>query len=93
MDVGNTLPPSLSNVSFYIWGTISDHGHLGLHYRANHKKNSLFVCQRRLVGGAIGGWAHCNGWNGIHGTESNVVSICLIPFHMFHSSLYTKPSL
>jgi hypothetical protein len=21
------------------------------------------VCQWRLVGGAIGGWAHCSGWN------------------------------
>jgi hypothetical protein len=34
--------------------------------------------QRRLAGGAIGGQAHCNGWNGINGTESNVVSICPI---------------
>ena len=22
--------------------------------------------QCRLAGGAIGGWAHCNGWNGIN---------------------------
>ena len=32
--------------------------------------------------------ANCNGWNG---TESNVVSICLIPFHWFHSSHYKEP--
>jgi hypothetical protein len=25
--------------------------------------------QWRLVGGAMGGWAHCNGWNGINGTH------------------------
>lgn len=37
--------------------------------------------QMRLVGGAVGGWAHYNDWSGIIGTESNVVSICLIPFH------------
>jgi hypothetical protein len=32
----------------------------------------LTVDQRRLVGGAIGGQAHCNGWNGINGTVSNI---------------------
>jgi hypothetical protein len=37
--------------------------------------------QRRLVGRAVGGWAHCNDWNDIIGTQSNVVWICLIPFH------------
>ena len=33
-----------------------------------------WVCQWRLVVGAIGigGQAHCNGWNGINGTESNM---------------------
>ena len=46
----------------------------------------LLVLQWRLVGGAIGEQDHCNGWNRINGTESNVVSICLIPFHYFHSS-------
>ena len=25
--------------------------------------------QRRLVGGAIGGWAYCHGWIGIYGME------------------------
>ena len=25
--------------------------------------------QWRLVGGAMGGWAHCNGWNGNNGTH------------------------
>ena len=29
------------------------------------------VYQRKLVGGAIGGWAHYNGWNGINGTVPN----------------------
>jgi hypothetical protein len=28
--------------------------------------------QRRLGGGAIRGQDTCNGWNGIHGTESNM---------------------
>jgi hypothetical protein len=28
--------------------------------------------QRKLVGGATGGWAHCNGWNGINGMELNM---------------------
>jgi hypothetical protein len=28
--------------------------------------------QRRLLGGDIGGWAHYNDQNGIHGTESNM---------------------
>ena len=27
--------------------------------------------QRWLLGGAIGGLAHCSDWNGIHGTEPN----------------------
>ena len=52
--------------------------------------------QGRLVWGSIGGWAHCNGWNGIIGTESNVVStclICLIAFHLFPSSHYYGPIL
>ena len=26
---------------------------------------------RLLVGGAIGGWANCNGWNGIDGMVPN----------------------
>lgn len=26
------------------------------------------ICQRSLMGGAIGGWAHSNDWNGINGT-------------------------
>ena len=30
------------------------------------------VTQWRLVGGAKGGWAHCNGWNAINGTISNM---------------------
>jgi hypothetical protein len=30
------------------------------------------INQRRLVGETIGGPAHCNGWNGINGTESNM---------------------
>jgi hypothetical protein len=30
------------------------------------------LSQRRLVGGAIGGWVYCNGWNGINGTVSNM---------------------
>ena len=56
----------------------------------------LQLGQGRLVGGAIGGHAPCNGWNEMNGTESNVVSICLmclIPFHYFHSSLYNEPIL
>ena len=28
--------------------------------------------QRTLVGGVIGGQDHCNGWNGINGTVSNI---------------------
>ena len=40
------------------------------------------ICLWRLVGGAIGGQAHCNGWNGINGT------ICLtLPFIPFTMSL------
>ena len=31
--------------------------------------------QRSLVGGSIGGRAHCNGWNGINGTVSNTATI------------------
>jgi hypothetical protein len=31
------------------------------------------------------------GWNIINGMESNVVSMCLIPFHLFHSSHYNDP--
>ena len=49
--------------------------------------------QRRLVGGVIGGLAHCNGWNGIHGTESNMWLICLTSFYSFHSSHYNEPVL
>jgi hypothetical protein len=37
----------------------------------NFKTAKMSISQRRLVVGAIGGWAHCYGWNGIHGTESN----------------------
>jgi hypothetical protein len=32
----------------------------------------LGIQQRRLVGGAIVGRAHCYGWNGMNGTESNM---------------------
>lgn len=47
-------------------------------------KETAWAHQRRLMEVAIGGWGHCNGWNGISGIESNVVSICLclIPFHL-----------
>jgi hypothetical protein len=31
--------------------------------------------QWRLVGGAIGGWSNCNGWNGINSTVSNTSNI------------------
>jgi hypothetical protein len=56
----------------------------------------LYSKQRRLVGGAIGGWAHCNVWNAINGTDSNTSNIwkpCLILFHQFHSSHYNEPVL
>jgi hypothetical protein len=36
-------------------------------------RSSVCSKQERLVRGAIGGRAHCNGWNIIHGTESNMV--------------------
>uniref|UniRef100_A0A8C7IR03 Single stranded DNA binding protein 2a n=1 Tax=Oncorhynchus kisutch TaxID=8019 RepID=A0A8C7IR03_ONCKI len=29
------------------------------------KSAQTFLSERRLVGGAIGGQAHCNGWNGM----------------------------
>jgi hypothetical protein len=44
--------------------------------------------QRRLVGGAIGGWAHCNGWSGING-KMKVVYIILKTLqyiHRFHNT-------
>lgn len=52
--------------------------------------------QRRLVAGAVRGQAHCNGWTGINGTESNVVSICLmflIPFRLFQSLQWAFPPI
>jgi hypothetical protein len=33
------------------------------------------------VGGAIGGLAHCNGWNGMNGTKSNVYFLGAHNFH------------
>ena len=60
------------------------------------KHTSLWIVHghhRRRAGGVIGGGAHCNGWNGVIGTEANVVSIGLIPFHLFHSSHYNEPVL
>ena len=48
-------------------------------YRPQHGVRNLSGAGRFwswVVGGAIGGGAHCNGWNRINGTESNVVSIC-----------------
>ena len=51
--------------------------------------------QRRLVGGAIGGWAHCNGWNGINGSDLNmwfpyVWYRTMIPFQPVQ---WTRPSI
>ena len=54
--------------------------HSGKPLKSRAREKRVSVDQRRLVGGAIGGWAHCNGWNGFKGTESNVVSICLMCF-------------
>jgi hypothetical protein len=53
----------------------------------------LHMNQWRLVGGDVGAQAQGNGWNGINETESNMVSICLIPFHLYHSSHYNEPIL
>uniref|UniRef100_A0A8C7CIQ2 FMR1 autosomal homolog 2 n=1 Tax=Oncorhynchus kisutch TaxID=8019 RepID=A0A8C7CIQ2_ONCKI len=39
--------------------------------------------QRRLVEGAIGGLAHCNGWNGINGTNTLFPCVCLVSFQPF----------
>ena len=49
--------------------------------------------QWRLVGEAIGGLALSHGSNRINGTESNVVYMCLIPFHLLYSSHYKEPVL
>ena len=52
--------------------------------------------QWRLVGGAIGEWAHCNGWHGINETVSNISNIWkprLTPFHLFQSSHYSETVL
>lgn len=43
-----------------------------------------YQLQRRLVGGTIGGLAHCNAWNGINGMESNTLSPCVCVW--YHSS-------
>ena len=50
-------------------------------------KTRMCVCQRRLEGGAIGKQPHCNGSNGIHGTDINVVSVCLM------CSIYSIPAI
>lgn len=47
--------------------------------------------QWRLVRGAIGGRAHCNGWHGINETVSNMETTCSNPSHWFHSSHYSQP--
>ena len=49
--------------------------------------------QRRMVGWAIGGRAHCNGWNGINWTLSNIWKPGLTPFHTCHFSCYNEPVL
>jgi hypothetical protein len=55
------------------------------------------IQQRRLVGGAIGGLAYYNGWNGIqwNGVKHvvSLCSMCLIPFYGFHSSHYNETIL
>jgi hypothetical protein len=60
------------------------------------------VCaqQRRLVGWAIGGWAHCNNRNGVNGTVSNTWkpyfffrSICSIPVITMSPSFYSSSHL
>jgi hypothetical protein len=48
------------------------------------------------VGGAIGGWAHFKGGNGMNGTVSNTSNIWktrLTLFHLCHSSHYNEPVL
>jgi hypothetical protein len=51
----------------------------------------IYLLQRRLVGGAIGGQAHCNGWNGIHGMVSNTSNIWK-PHVLLHS-IYAIPAM
>ncbi|CDQ82463.1 unnamed protein product [Oncorhynchus mykiss] len=46
--------------------------------------------QWRLVGGAIGGWANCNGWNVIYGRYHAYETTCLTLFHTLHSSHYNE---
>ena len=54
-------------------------------------KCSYGVAILLLVGGAIGGWAHCNGWNGIDGTESSM----WFPYVwcVWYCSIYSIPAI
>ena len=46
-------------------------------HSSSHSTLVSVTQQRRLVGGAIGGQAHCNGWNGFNGTELNTLFPCV----------------
>jgi hypothetical protein len=57
--------------------------------QTNNDENSIiYIYQRRLVGVAIGGLTRGNGWNGINGSELNVVTICLTAFHVLPLSVH-----
>ena len=51
------------------------------------------IQQRRLVGGAIGGLAYYNGWNGIQWNGvKHVVSVCLVQFQYCILDIIMSPS-
>jgi hypothetical protein len=55
-----------------IWPSLMVNDLLVVSNRTNTPHRCIMGEKWRQVGGAIGGRAHCNGWNGIDGTESNM---------------------
>ena len=74
-----SITPSILRVIHPWWGDAELYYCSRLdRWQLSTQNSDRLTCQRRLVGEVIGGWAHCNGWNGIK---------------QFHSRHYNEPVL